>query len=380
MNTHWHNPVRIVCGETARQQLPALLAGRTCAIITTPGTVNRGEVQDLKTLCRDQIKVISTRVQPNPTIASVTAAATELSAHSFEVLVALGGGSTLDTAKAVAAVRSSGLTTQWLADHLRLKSPFPVDFSPLPLIAIPTTAGTGSEVTQWGTIWDEVSGKKCSLSHPLLFPEAALIDPALTLSLPWDLTLSTGLDSLSHAMESIWNKHANPVSDSLAAAAIVEIPEALRRIKVSPGDVQARKSQQQASLLAGMAISSTATAIAHSISYPLTLQTRMPHGLACSFTLGEVLRINGAAFPERTRIIIRALGAGDLNQAVELIYGLFRDLELATQLRKYLPDESSVRNFEGDLIAPGRADRNVVDFAQNQAKNLLESAWKKCTA
>jgi alcohol dehydrogenase len=132
--------------------------------------------------------------------------------------------------------------------------------------------------------------KKYSLSRPSLYPEAALVDPLLTLGLPRGITVSTGLDALSHALESIWNVNANPVSSTLAEAAAREVLDALPALAADLGNIELRTRLSRASLFAGLAFSNTKTALAHALSYHLTLHHGVPHGIACSFSLPLVMR------------------------------------------------------------------------------------------
>jgi phosphonate metabolism-associated iron-containing alcohol dehydrogenase len=164
------------------------------------------------------------------------------------------------------------------------------DLGRTPIIAIPTTSGTGSEVTSWATVWDTVAMKKYSLACETLYPETALVDPLLTLGLPRAVTISTGLDALSHALESIWNVNANPVSGSLAEVAAREVLEALPLLADDLGSEALRTRLARASLFAGLAFSNTRTALAHALSYHLTLHHGVPHGIACSFSLPLVMR------------------------------------------------------------------------------------------
>ena len=172
------------------------------------------------------------------------------------------------------------------------------------LIAIPTTAGTGSEVTPWATIWDQAAGQKYSLHQHCTWPEAAIIDAELMASLPAGATLASGLDALSHALESIWNVNRNPVSMSLAVQSARRTMTTLPQLMRNLGDLQLRAQMAEAALLAGLAFSSTKTALAHSLSYDITLQHGVPHGIACSFSLPLVLEM--------------ALGADDVADAALL--------------------------------------------------------------
>ncbi|MEA2650817.1 MAG: hypothetical protein QOI85_538, partial [Chloroflexota bacterium] len=279
------NPVRVEFGADALAGLPDAVGERDCILVTSAGMASRGALREIEAGLADRIVATFSDVLPNPTIASCTMAFDALQGVEAGLLVALGGGSVIDTAKALAAQRAHPSGPGWLAGHLRDGRPFPEPFVPPAIIAIPTTAGTGSEVTMWATIWDDESATKRSISHPFLYPEAALLDPALTHSVPRATTVPAAFDALSHAMEAIWNRAANPVSDALAMRAIRLIPGALPRVLESPDDARAREALMSAALLAGLAISSTRTALAHSISYPLTAERGLPHGIACSLTL-----------------------------------------------------------------------------------------------
>jgi len=344
--------------------------------MTTPGMVRRGVVDRLKALCGDKI-LSSYCADPNPTVASTMAAARNLHGIAAEVILAIGGGSVLDAAKGVAAQRHPGLPPDWLSQHLRGGQAIPTPFSPSPVIAVPTTAGTGSEVTMWATIWDEESGKKYSLFHPALYPQAAIVDPELTLTVPEETTVAAALDALSHAMEAIWNKNANPASDALAAQAISIVLSTLKGVLDSPSEMPFREKLHYASMIAGLAFSNTRTAIAHSISYPLTGQLGMPHGIACSFTLPEIMKVNGEGNRERVDPIMRAVGCSSLTDAVSIVYDFLIEAGVPKFIRQFFRSEAEVEAFNGDFITPGRADNNIVPLSQTEAAQLFRLSAKK---
>lgn len=371
----FHNPVRIRFGRGSLESLPEVLGTRTCIVMTTPGMVRRGVVDRLKTLCGDKILSVYA-VEPNPTVASIAAAVQGLHGIAAEVILSVGGGSVLDSAKGVAATRHRGLPDGWLSSHLREGRPFPDGFSPAPVIAVPTTAGTGSEVTMWATVWDERTGKKYSLSHPALYPEAAIVDPELTLTAPEETTVAAGLDALSHAMEAIWNRNANPVSDTLATGAISAIVSSLEGVLASPSDIALREKLHYASMTAGMAFSNTRTAIAHSISYPLTGRLGVPHGIACSFTLPRILTVNGEGAGARVAPIVRSLGAQSLSEAAGVLHGFLVRVGVPDYLRRYFRSAAEIDAFDGDFITPGRADNNIVPLTQGDALELFRFSAK----
>ena len=195
----------------------------------------------------------------------------------------------MDTAKVVLATIGTGIFD--INKLLTFTEPYEYG---VPSIFIPTTHGTGSEVTMWGTIWDTVGKKKYSISHPNLYPSAAILDGNLTLSLPMDISIITVMDALSHSFEAIWNKNANKTSTSYAIEAISLIIENIENFKMNPSNLVIRKNLLIAANLAGLAFSNTKTAAAHSISYPLTINYGIPHGIAASVSLIPLLKLNSS--------------------------------------------------------------------------------------
>ncbi len=375
----WSNPVRVEYGWGRLSEIAGLVEGRAAILITTRGMVERGTVARVEAALAAQLIAVWAEVESNPTIAACERAAASLPAVNDAVVIGLGGGSALDTAKAVALSHAPEIAPGFLSDLLRSDASLPGDFGPPPMILIPTTSGTGSEVTRWGTVWDERDGAKYSVSHPRLYPEIALVDPELTMSVPQDTTVFTALDALSHSLESIWNQNANQTSDGYALQAIRLIHAALPKVLDDPRSRAIREDLSLASLRAGLAFSNTATAIAHSISYPLTSSFGVPHGLACSLTLAEVLRVNATADPARCNLILEALDAADLERAVEAIYRLFAKVRLGDRLKQFIPTEESLSQVKGTFIAPGRAANNLVPIDQETASRILRDAYHNLT-
>lgn len=282
------NPVRLSFGRGAFRRIGSHLAGRRYCLVTYAApALFPALAARLAELGGPPVVTID-NVAANPDFNSLTVSCRRLGAASPapEVIVALGGGSVLDAAKVLAASQGDFapvrryLETGEGGDALRFT----------PIIAVPTTAGTGSEVTCWATVWDTDTKKKYSLTHPRLYPELALVDPELSLAAPRALTVSTGLDALSHALESIWNVNANPASTALAVAAAREALASLPRLAERLDSIDLREAMARAACLAGLAFSNTRTALAHSLSYHLTLHHGVPHGIACSFSLPMVMR------------------------------------------------------------------------------------------
>ena len=282
----YHNPVAMTFGAGCFDRLETLVGQRRYLLVTYPDAPFAALADRLAQRLGPAAGTIRD-VAPNPDIADLARQAGQIAASETrsEVVIALGGGSVIDSAKVLAAsAQDFGAVRSMLGGRGA-----PDGWQPLPLIAVPTTAGTGSEVTCWATVWDREAGTKRSLDHPALYPEAAVIDPELMRSMPRALTVSTGLDALSHALESLWNRNANPVTATHAVVAARTILEVLPALVAAPDDPELRSRMAEASLSAGLAFSGTRTAIAHSISYPVTLRHGVTHGIACSFTLPMIL-------------------------------------------------------------------------------------------
>lgn len=368
----YNNPVDVHFGPGIINNLPEFVSGET-VLVTTSGTTKRGLTRKISKLLGHSLVVLFDKVEPNPTFETIKAAYRELKQVDYDYIVAVGGGSTIDTAKSVAAIRASG-SEDWIEDHLKRNAPFPKLFNPKPIIAIPTTAGTGSEVTMWATVWDMEEKKKYSISHPSLYPEKAILDPELTLTLPEKETIYTGLDALSHAMESIWNKNHNPVSDMFALKAIELVQKHLPELRYDLGNVNLRTHLLRASLFAGMAFSNTKTALAHSISYPLTARFGIPHGLACALPLPHLLRFNNERAPERIGIIAKALGVDQTSESmVSEIMQLFDRLGVSPHLADYGIDSAGNRELIlKSAFTPGRADNNIVEINHQDLVDLIK--------
>ena len=375
-NWQYHNPVKIHFGSTIDGNLLQIVDSQRSILITTPGSTKRGISDSLKKLLGGSLVAIFDGVQPNPTFSSIKAAFTELQQYEYETIIALGGGSTIDTAKAVAAIGASG-SEHWIDNHLKHGVPFPPHFAPKPIIAIPTTAGTGSEVTMWATVWDMEEKKKYSITHPSLYPVKAILDPKLTLTLPEKETIYSGLDALSHAMEAIWNKNHNPISDAFALKAIELVRKHLPELRHEPNNIDLRTHLLRANLFAGMAFSNTKTALAHSISYPLTAHFGLPHGLACSLPLPYILRFNGKRAAERIGIMAEAIGADQTSESMASeITRLFDLLDVSRHLADYGIDGIGNKQLIlKSAFTPGRADNNIVEINHQDLIGLIENLF-----
>ena len=333
MNWRYHNPVAVHFGAGSLETLAHLVANRRVAAVVFPEAQAVGLVDRLRAMLGRSLTSVIDRTEPNPDVASLAEIYESFWAkNEADVIVAVGGGSVIDTAKAL-MVGTEDRRFASLVSLLASGRPF-TPCEAKTLIAIPTTAGTGSEVTPWATIWDRGAQRKYSLHLDETWPSAAIIDPLLILSLPPGPTLASALDALSHALESIWNVNANPISDEHAVAAASRVLDVLPRLMRAPSDSTLRNQMSLAALQAGLAFSNTKTALAHSISYEMTLRHGLPHGIACSFTLPLVLTRALGVNAERDAVLARIFGAS-LDSAPKRLTDFLEGLGVRTRFDAY---------------------------------------------
>lgn len=357
----FRNPVRLVFGMDRLNDLPGLVKGRRALLVTTPGFTRRGITDRVKGLIGPSLVKIIDTVGPNPELDDLQETAERLQETHVDVIVAIGGGSVIDTAKAVSAVLSTTRGTDAVFSfrkHLE-NGGTALNGVGIPVIAVPTTAGTGSEVTPFATVWDSVNWRKYSLSGSQLFPEVALLDPLLSTSLPRDITITSGLDTISHGFEAIWNRNATPVTTLYATEALKLAMPVLERVICDPDNVNFRAEMLQASMLAGLAISNTRTALAHSISYPITVHYGVPHGLACSFTLPAILRFNAEADDGRLHELAVALGRASVDELHAYVTGILDSLCVQKMMAKHVESIRQLEQLVSEMLTPGRADNNL---------------------
>jgi aldehyde dehydrogenase (NAD+) len=281
---------RVLSGPGSLARLHAELGslGKSRALVVTdPGVVAAGLLGRLREVLGERIVAVFDAVTQDSGIALVDAAAAVGRASGADVIISLGGGSCIDTAKAVAVA----LANDWRAIesigmyHLRIP--------PMTHIAVPTTAGTGSEVTNVAVIKNERVGTKAYILDPLVAPDLAVLDPTLILGLSPRMTAATGLDALTHAIEAYTARAANSMSDAQALHAIRLVAQWLPRAVSHGSDLEARAQMQTAATLAGWAISSSTVGLVHAMSHTIGARHGVPHGIGNGVLLPHVIRFNG---------------------------------------------------------------------------------------
>ena len=282
---------RVRFGVGSVEALPEVVAaagGRRAFVVTDPGVVGSGVIERVRTLldARGIETAIYADVEPNPGFESIDHGSAALGAFGLGdvVIVAVGGGSAMDTAKVVALhVANGGPVPELGYDR--------ADLAPgLPVVAVPTTAGTGSETNSYGVVTDEAAQRKTYLGHPSLLPVMAVLDPALTLGLPPAATAATGVDAMTHSLESLLSANPNPFAEALALGVIRTVGEWLPRAVADGSDIEARSQMLLASHLAGVGQQSgTGVGLVHALGHAIGTHGRLPHGLALAAVLPEVL-------------------------------------------------------------------------------------------
>lgn len=371
----FHNPVQVRFGTGSRKELQSRLTDKHVLIVTTSRGRRQFEADALLAAALASVASVSwvDDVSQNPGLLETQRAIDKLSGMHIDVVLAFGGGSAMDVAKALAAA----LACQGIGRDLETLIADPAQHltSAVPIIALPTTAGTGSEVTPFATIWNHQARKKLSLSSVHLFPEMAIVDPELTFSLPGEATFSTGLDALNQAFEAVWNRHSSPITRGFAGRAIRLALEGLPRLHKSLDDQEAREMLAQASLLAGLSISHTRTAICHAMSYPLTAHFGLAHGWACAVTMGAVAR---EVFEKKQEIFetiapLAGYAAGvDLLAALEAVLETLSVREVA---RKSIGDMGAIMALIPQMVTPGRSDNFILPVDASRLAQIVSASF-----
>ncbi|MFQ2148446.1 iron-containing alcohol dehydrogenase [Aeromonas jandaei] len=384
-------PVKLLAGEQALEQLASELAslGARRPLLLTDKGVNATGLATLlaNVLAEGELPVaaIWDEIPADSSTAVVERIAKRYAELDCDSLVALGGGSVIDTAKAANILASMG------GEHLLDYSGAGCLTRPLkPLAVVPTTAGTGSEVTLVAVIKDETSGRKVPFTSPFLLPQLAVLDPRLTQGLPLNITAATAMDAMTHAIEAFIGTAKNPVSDALALMAVEKIANALPLILKDPQNKQLRLQLAEGSTLAGMAFSNSMVGLVHALGHSLGARCHLPHGLCMNLFLPTVLDYNRPEVDnELARLLLPLVGAERFaatpaHQRAEATITAIRTLRdtlwQAVKLPRTMSEAGvSDRSLLGEIrdlaVNDGAMLFNRKDADHEQLLTLLERAW-----
>ena len=340
MINEFQMPTKVVSGAGCAREIvkeAKLLNSRKVLVITDPGVSKTGLSAGVADYLRaGELEVgFFEEVESDPSIGTAARAAEAAKAMQADVVVAIGGGSSIDAGKSAALLVTNGGHLKDYAGVGKVRTPT------LPLIAVPTTAGTGSEVTVFAVMSDPANNEKFTISSPLIAPRVAILDPEVTVKLPPSITAFTGMDALTHAVEAYGSALAQPATDALAIHAMKIIFDNLPIAVFRPDNINARQSMMQGALLAGVAFNNAYLGLAHAIASPLGGHFHVPHGLANAVMLPHVMEFNLPAAVGRYAEIAKALGLGGPNdhpraladKAVSAITALARDIGIPKRLK-----------------------------------------------
>ncbi|WP_141191613.1 iron-containing alcohol dehydrogenase family protein [Terrilactibacillus laevilacticus] len=297
-------------------------------------------VKTIKEQSNGMINHVYGDVMPNPSVKNVMECSDTIKQFNCDFVIALGGGSSMDCAKAAATIC---LTDDDITTYHGTGLPLPKEH--LPLIAVPTTSGTGSEVTCVSVLTNYETGYKGPINSDNFYPSIALIDPELTMTMSPRVTACVGIDTLSHALEGYWSKGHQPICDAFAIHAAKLVFNYLYTAYKDPENLEAREKMCEASLIAGLAFTLPKTAASHACSFPLTNLFDIPHGEACGITLDYFARINEKAESGRLTELARNVGFSSVDEMADQIYKLKKDINLTVDLTEFHLTEDQIHEL-----------------------------------
>lgn len=369
-NFSYSMPTRIVLERRVIERLGEFIPKVNRVTVVTGQSFARrtGLCDRLEAILRDAgvREVTFAAASPNPPVSEVEAAAKLARETGAELLIGLGGGSAMDAAKAAAVLATNNRPLMEL---------FPIhsfENASLPLVCIPTTAGTGSETTQYAIINNDEGTDKLNLNSPRTFPLVALLDPELSVTMPKGVTADTGLDALSHAIEGYLSSRSQPLANCLALESIRAVKEYLPRAVRNAQDLDARAGMLYAAAVAGMVIAQAGTIMLHALGYYLTLKYGVPHGRANGTLLGHCLKLIEGACPEKLNRIYSIFNAEREGHIAFIDF--VRSVGVPTNIRAYGVKEEDLDTFREYVMARKNVPRTPGTVTKADVERLLIEA------
>jgi len=373
------NPPTLVFGENSLNQFITdfKTLGLKRLFIMSIDSLEAQLSPKIKDLTESGVKVkICNTLKAEPTFAEFELILEEARKYRADSVVGIGGGSVMDTAKLVAAQLLNSQSTEEITGIRKLAE------RKTYLACVPTTAGTGSEVSP-NALFVNAEGNKVGVISPYLVPDAAYVDPRLTLSVPKHITAATGIDALSHCLEAYTNKFSHPIVDVIALEGIRLVARNLTRACDNAGDLEAKTSIALGSMYGGMCLGPVNTAAAHALAYPLGTDFHIAHGLSVSLMLPAVMEYCAPAAPERYAEVALALGAEPQATALEtakqgimLLKELIRNCGLPNSLSEIGIPQDAIESMATDAMKVQRLLNNSVrDIAREDAVDIYHSAF-----
>lgn len=369
MNWNFSLPVKIYFGTDKINELPEIIKeyGYKRGVLVCSNTLRKnGTADKIIENCNGVIVAVFSDIRPNPTTENVNACVKILRENNADFAVALGGGSPMDCCKAACAIAKGD---DIIESYHTGGKPINAD-EVIPMLAVATTSGTGSEITNISVLTDLNKNVKSTMNDPLMYPKAAIVDPRLTLSVPPKVTASTGLDVLAHALESFWSVLHQPICEACAVHATRLVFKWLYKAYCEPDNLEAREKMAEASIVAGVAFSNPRTAGSHACSFPLTNLYGVPHGEACAMTLDYFTRFNAEAENGRLNDFARDCGFADAYQMADAITDLKRQMGMACTLTEIgVKTEEEIETLTKMSMTP-LMERNIIPLTYDDIKNM----------
>ncbi len=384
-------PVKVIAGHAALEHIPfelSTLGAKRPMIITDKGVRSNNLLAPIETAFEStdtNIGYIFDDVPPDSSLETVQKAAQFYRENNCDAIIAVGGGSVIDTSKATNILVSEGGN-----DLLKYSGAHNLPKPLKPFFVIPTTSGTGSEVTMVAVVSDPVKNVKLAFASYYLMPHAAILDPCMTQTLPPHLTAMTAMDALTHAIEAYSCMAANPISDAYATAAIQKISKNLFNVLDNPSDAEGRLELAQASTMAGIAFSNSMVGLVHSLGHALGAVAHLPHGLCMNLFLPYVLEYNKDVNGDKISELLLHLSGADVYaqtpahlRAEKTISGILamRDrLYALTKLPRNLRETAKVSEAQLDEVAEKALNDGSIIYNPKEAnleelKTILKKAW-----
>lgn len=379
-------PTKVIAESGAAKQLPAICGEYGSKVLLVYSADLQSVAAEIETMLEQAGLSVTgfAQTDPEPTCTFIDSATEKLGEQAFDVVVGLGGGSAMDLAKAfaISLTQPEGI---WMYANLSNRPPLPLVAPVLPVVTVPTTSGTGSEVTPYAVLTKADTKQKGTIQEPAIFPKVALLDPGFTASMPSALTAATGMDAFAHALEATINISKNaPMAELFGIAAMRLVFQWLPKAYENGSDLEARQNMAFAATLAGMAISHRGTTTTHSIAEPLGALTHIPHGLGVAISTVPVLR---HSLPSASAVLARLwrevldgepqkTKEDEAKGFLDALDGLLAKVGLNKTVRDILGDEKCegladllVQNILEFKFRPLK--QHPVEFGENELKEIV---------
>ncbi|ENX18943.1 MULTISPECIES: iron-containing alcohol dehydrogenase [unclassified Acinetobacter] len=384
-------PVKVIAGHAALEHIPfelATLGAKRPLIITDKGVRANNLLAPIEAafeMADAAIVAIFDDVPPDSSLGTVRSAAKLYRENHCDAIIAVGGGSVIDTSKATNILVSEGGD-----DLLKYSGAHNLPKPLKPFFVIPTTSGTGSEVTMVAVVSDTEKNVKMPFASYYLMPHAAILDPRMTQTLPPHLTAMTAMDALTHAVEAYTCMAANPISDAYATAAVKKISNHLFNVLDNPSDAQGRLELAQASTMAGIAFSNSMVGIVHSLGHSLGAVAHLPHGLCMNLFLPYVLEYNKEVNGDKIADLLLPLAGADIyaqtpahlraDKTIATILTMRDRIYSLTKLPRTLRETGKISEAQLDEVAEKALNDGSIIYNPKEAtledlKSILKKAW-----